>query len=87
MWMPLHAIQKITKSMTISLVQYMVTCLNMLQSKNGIFSDLSPEEIILGYPNPDYNNLRVTFGLYVQVFIGTTNITKHIPVGAIAMRP
>ena len=58
--MPLHNIHKFTKLMTRSLVQYMVTFLNMLPSKNGISSDLGPEEIILGSPNTDYNKLRIT---------------------------
>ena len=65
----------------------MITCLNMLPSKNGISSDLSPASIILGSPNPDYNKLRITFGAYAQVYICTTNIKKQIAVGAIALIP
>ena len=54
----------------------MITCLNMFTSNNGISSDLRPQEIILGSLNPDYNKLRITFGAYAQVYIGTTNSTK-----------
>ena len=67
---------KITKSMTRSMVQDMITFLNILPSKNGIPSNLSPSDIILGSPNPDYNKLRITFVAYAQVYIGTTNSTK-----------
>ena len=54
----------------------MVTFLNMFSSKNGISSDLSTEAIILGSPDLDYNKITITFGAYVQVYIGTNNITK-----------
>ena len=63
----------------------MVTFLNMLPSNNGISSDLSPASIILGYPNPDYNNLRITFGVYSQVYIGPTNINNKRTVGVIEL--
>ena len=39
----------------------MVTCLNMFPPKYGTSNNLSPAEIILGSPNPDYNNLKITF--------------------------
>ena len=73
--------------MTISLVQDMVTCLNMIPSKNGISSDLSPAEIILGSPNPDYNRLKITLGSYTQVYIGTTNSKNRRTVGTIELSP
>ena len=62
--------------MTISLVQDMITCLKKIPSKNGISSDLRPQEIILGSLNPDYNKLRITFGAYAQVYIGTADSKK-----------
>ena len=65
----------------------MITCLNMLPSKNGISSHLSPAAIILGSPNPYYNKLKVRFGAYAHVYIGTTNSAKQRTVGAIALRP
>ena len=61
----------------------MFTCLNIFPSKNGISSDLLSEAIILGSPNPDYNKLKITFGSYAQVYIGTKKITKKRTVGAI----
>ena len=68
-----------------SLVQDMITCLNMLPSQNGISSDLSPAAIILGSKNPDYNKLKIAFGAYAQVYIGTTN--SFFYVGVITLRP
>ena len=56
--------KKFTKLMARSLVQYMITCLNMFPSKNGISSYLSPAVIILGSPNLYYNKLKITFVAY-----------------------
>ena len=69
------------------MVQDMITSLDMFSSKNGISSNLIPEAIILGSPNPDYNKLKIKFGAYVQVYIGTTSSTKQRTIGAIALRP
>ena len=65
----------------------MITCLNMFPSKNGISSNLIPEAIILWSPIPDYNKLKITFGAYAPVYIGTTKSTKQRTVGVIALRP
>ena len=73
--------------MTISLVQYMITFLKMFPSKNGISSDLRPSAIILGYPNPYYNNIKIKFGSYAQVYLGITNSTKQRKVGDITLMP
>ena len=69
--------KKFTKLMIKSL-DYMVTCLNMSPPKNGISNDLSTYSIILGTPNTDYSRLKITFGAYEQVHIGTTNNTDKI---------
>ena len=68
--------KKITKLITRSLFQDMVNFLNILLSNNGMSRYLSPSAIILGAPKPDYYNLRITFGAYSQVYIGTTNSNK-----------
>ena len=65
----------------------MVSCLNMSPYKNGISSELSPSEIILGYPNPDYNKFKIKLGAYAEVYIGTTNRTKKRALVVIALRP
>ena len=72
--------------MTKLLVQDMVTCLNMLLSKNGISNNLIPASIILGYPNTDYNKLIIPFGAYAQVYLVTSDITKQRTVGEISIR-
>ena len=59
----------------------------MLPPKNGRSRDLSSVSIVLGSPHPDYNKLNIIFGTYVQVYIFTTNSSKHIMVGAIALIP
>ena len=64
----------------------MENCPNVLPSKNGISNDLSPASITLGSPKPYYNKLRITFGEYAQVHIGTTNNTKQITVVEITLR-
>ena len=79
--------RKFTKLIKISMVKDMITCLNMFPSKNGISSNLISAAIILGSPNLDYNKLKITFGAYSQVYIGTTNSTKQRTVGAIAIIP
>ena len=65
----------------------MITCVYIFPSQNGIPSNLSPAAIILGSPNPYYNKLRITFGEYAQVYIGTTNSKKQRTIGVIALRP
>ena len=63
----------------------MITCLNMFPYKNGISRYLSPAAIILGSPNPDYIKLKITFGSYAQIYIGTKNVIKHRMVGFISL--
>ena len=65
----------------------MITYLKMFPSKNRTSSDLSPAAILIGSPNPDYNKLKITFGAYEQVYIGTKNSTERRTVGEIAPRP
>ena len=85
MWMPLHSIQEIHETNEEQLIQYMVTCLNMFPSKNGILKT-KPAAIISGFPNQDYNRLRIAFRLYAQVYISTTKNTKQRKVGAIVLQ-
>ena len=65
----------------------MITCLKMFPSKNGISINLSLASIILGSPNPDYNKLKIKFGAYAQVYIGTTKSTKQRTVEEVALIP
>ena len=79
--------KKITESITRSLVQDIITDLNMLSSQNGILSNLIPVAIILGPYNPDYNKLKIIFGAYVKFYIVTTNSTNQRKVLVFAQRP
>ena len=65
----------------------MITCLNMFPDKKCISSNLIPADIILGSSNIDYNKLKITFGSYAQVYIGTTKSTEQRTVAAIALIP
>ena len=78
--------KKFAKLMTRSLVQDMITCLNMFPYQNWISSDLSPEAIIIGSPYIYYNKLRITFGAYAQVYLVITNSSKQRTVGVITLR-
>ena len=57
--------KKFTKLMMRYLVQDMITFLDIFPYKNEISSNLSPEAIILGSPNPDYNKMKIIFGAYL----------------------
>ena len=61
--------KKFTKSMMRSIVQDMISCLSVFPSKNGISSNLCPSAIILGFPNTDYNKLKITIGANAQIYI------------------
>ena len=79
------------KRLPILLIQHMVgkavRCLNQFPWKHGISTDLSPSAIVLGHPAPDYNNMRLKIGTYVQVFEDTdpSNTLKARSLGAIAL--
>ena len=87
MWISLHTLQEIQKLVTISMVQDMITYLNMFPSKSGIPSNLSTASIILRSMNPDYNKLKIIFGAYAQFYIGIINSINQIIVGEIALHP
>ena len=78
---------KSQKLMNKSLVQDMVTLLNMFPYKNWISRDLRPAAIIPRPTNSEYNKLKITFWVYAQVYISTINITKKKTVGVIVLRP
>ena len=61
--------------------------INMLPHPDGVSPTLSPATIITGQPKPDFRNLQLEFGTYVQVFDGTSNDTKSRTLGAIATNP
>ena len=60
--------------------------LNDFPNKDGIDQDLSPDAIILGTPKLDYNNIKLPFGSYVNLYDGTDITTNSRTVGAIKLR-
>jgi len=75
-----------TKLIVKAIVQDTIHWLNAFPSDTGISDTLSPAAIVRGIPNPDYNAIKITFGSFVQVHVGTDNTTKSRSVGAIALR-
>jgi hypothetical protein len=79
--------KKITRLMTWSIVESSFTKLNVFPAKEGALKTMSPSDIVLGSPKPDYNKLKITFGAYAQVYESTTNTTKSRSIGAVALKP
>jgi hypothetical protein len=50
------------------LVKHSVLCLNQIPADDGVSDTLSPNTIMTGNPNPDYNQLKLEFGTFVQVY-------------------
>jgi len=63
--------------------------LNQFPAQNGISDTLSPLTILTGCLNPDYNDLKLEFGSYVQVFEDNNpaNTTASQNTGEIALNP
>jgi hypothetical protein len=72
-----------------ALVYHAAKGLNQFPAKNGISDTLSPLTIMTGRANPDYNELKLEFGSYVQVFEDNTpsNTTTSRNTGAIVLNP
>lgn len=64
----------------------MIGWLNAFPHAEGISNTLSPAAIVLGNPKPDCKQLRITFGAYCEVYVGTTNTQVQRSVAAIALR-
>ena len=64
-------------------------CLNQFPWPNGISDTLSPSAIVTGHGRPDFNNMRIEFGAYAQVFDDNepTNTPQARSLGAIALDP
>jgi hypothetical protein len=81
--------KRLPKVMIQALVYHAAKGLNQFPAKNGISDTLSPLTIMTGRANPDYNDLKLEFGSYVQVFEDNTpsNITTSRNTGAIVLNP
>lgn len=69
------------------LAEAAVTLLNQLPALNGVYTLISPRSSMTGCSNIDYNDLKLEFGEYAQVFKvhEPTNTTEARTTGAIAM--
>jgi len=81
--------KRLPKLMVKELVLNSAKGLNQFPAQNGISDTLSPLTILTGRPNPNYNDLKLEFGSYVQVFEDNnpTNTTASQNTGAIALNP
>jgi hypothetical protein len=81
--------KRLPKVMIQALVYHAAKGLNQFPAKNGISDTLSPLTIMTGRANPDYNDLKLEFGSYVQVFEDNTpsNTTTSRNTGAIVLNP
>ena len=61
--------------------------INAYPSKHGISRKYSPSALIQGKGPVDVSTLRVTFGAYCEVFIGSDNTNKERTASCIALRP
>ena len=60
---------------------------NSLPTTTGISDTISPSKLVLEKPTLDYNEMRIEFGSYMQVFEErrATNTTATRSIGAIAL--
>jgi hypothetical protein len=82
--------KRLPKLMTIELVRRAVKCLNQFPVLDGVSATISPFTIITGRPNPNYDQMTLDFGTYVQVYEDNdkaTNSTMPRSTGAIALNP
>jgi hypothetical protein len=78
--------KRLPKLMVQHLVRYVNRNLNQLpRPKGGLLQHTSPEAIVTGRARPDYNQLDIEFGSYVQIFDATTNTVGARTLGAIAL--
>jgi len=75
-----------TKLMTEEIILGVTKMLNVFSNKEDIGINLSPDAIVLGTQRLYYNNIKLSFGTYVNLHDGTDNSTKSRVVGDIALR-
>jgi hypothetical protein len=79
--------KRLPKLMIQALVFHAAKGLNQFPPKNGISDTLSPLTIMIERANPDYNDLKLEFGPYVQVTTPPANTTASRNTGAIVLNP
>lgn len=81
--------RRIPKLMMRSAIEGAHRALNQFPAKDGVSEVMSPLTIMTGMPNPDYNDLRIEFRAYAQVFESNDpmNTVRNRTTGAIALTP
>jgi hypothetical protein len=81
--------KRIPKAMMRAAIENANKTLNQFPAKNGLSDTLSPLTIMTGRPTPDYNDMKIEFGPYAQVFEDNnpTNTPRARITGAIALTP
>ncbi len=81
--------RRIPKVMMRAAVENAHKSLNQFPANDGASDVLSPLTIMTGKPAPDYNDLKIEFGAYAQVFEDNdvTNTVRARTTGAIALSP
>jgi len=81
--------RRVPKAMVIAAMDLATTCSNAFPARNGISNSLSPSTIVTGRQPLNFNNLKVTFGSYVQIHIhnNPTNTMQPRTIDAIALNP
>jgi len=81
--------KRMPKAMMRAAIENANKCLNQFPAENGVSTTLSPLTIMTGKPSPDYNDVKIEFGSYAQVFESNdpTNTVKARTTGAIALTP
>jgi hypothetical protein len=59
---------RIPRLMVRELVIFSIDSLNQLPADEGVSNILSPHVIMTGRSNPDFNNFRIEFGAYAQIY-------------------
>jgi hypothetical protein len=80
--------KQLPKTMIKEIVRFSVNCLNQLPADDDVSDTLSPNTIMTGKANPDYNKMSVEFGAYEQIYeptIFATNTLRSRTTGAIAL--
>ncbi len=79
--------RRVPKAMAIGAIDLATTCANTFPIDSGISDSLSPSTIVTGRQLLNVNNLKVTFGTFVQIHLHNhpTNTTQPRTINAIAL--
>ena len=71
--------RRMPKAMIKFAIEGAIQVLNMIPARNGASKELSPLTIMTGKPSPDYNDMKIEFGAYAQIFEsrGPTNTDRN----------